>query len=226
MLCGGLSPFPLRFGGGNRRLQRIVESLAKARGTAYDVTQPSNLYPNIMATARLLNASWATNASLGFLWDAARTPALARWEAMLALPVSATDTEQDRRNRLAAVFAKIGQAVTENSLSVQLQAALGPVFVSVDFLSTTVALQQTSPGWFSNVAHVLIRVQTPAGYQEVDFQNAVAKIFGIMDAQAPAWVTWDWYRPGPTPIPVTGGPSAGGFFLDDTHNLDNEVFDV
>ncbi len=77
------------------------------------------------------------------------------------------------------------------------------------------------------VAHILVRIQKPAGATEAMFYEAAGKVAPALDPLVPAWVTFDWYRaPLSTPINVVGGPSAGGFYLDDEHNLDNNVFDV
>jgi hypothetical protein len=74
-----------------------------------------------------------------------------------------------------------------------------------------------------------VRTQLPTNYRETDFLSAVASMNTFMDSVLPVWVSFDWYRSGSTPVNVSGGPSGGGFYLDEVppnRNLDFEVFDV
>ncbi len=121
-------------------------------------------------------------------------------------------------------------------MSSRLTDILGDVFVSIDFIDASVAVVHVPDGsypwgtasvtnpWYSTVMHMLVRTQVPAGYSEQDYLRIVGQVFPLLDGILPAWMTWDVYRPGPTSYPVTGGPTAAGFYLDDPHNLDWEVF--
>ena len=239
---GGLTPYPSRFGGKGPqgvRVEEILRSLNAQRGSAYDTTPTSTVYAENMATARVLSDIWSTNQRMANQYDAARiTTSLSRWEGILALAPAPGDPDQTRRARIQAVWSRTGQSPFTAYVITQLQAALGPVFVALEFISASNAVINVPNGsypfgaanavvpWSSTVAQLLIRTQLPSNYRETDFLASVSKINPLLDAIMPAWTTWTWYRP-PTnyaPIAVTGGPSAGGFYLDDYKNLDYEVF--
>lgn len=240
MPYGGLNPSPEQSGGpGDRRLERILESLNAARGDGYDVSSSSNVYVENMALARAISAAWGTNRRIAHEWDPNKTVAfIPRWEAIMGLRPNPSDTAVERRARIAAQWARFGQRVDRQYISDGLTRLLGSVFVSVEYISFANAVIHTPDGtypwgtastdtpWYSTVAHVLIRVSKPTNYTEGDFQKVVSTIHPFMDAVCPAWMTWDWYRPGAVSYEVSGGPSAGGFFLDEDHNLNNQVFDV
>lgn len=183
---------------------------------------------------------------------------LARWEKILALPparaarTSSTEPTEHlaltpqvagnikaRRERVEAVFARFGTPAWSSEIISKLQAEIGSVFVSLDSISFANANIQVPDGtypwgavgavpWSSTVAHILIRLQKPAGWSEGQFYDAASRVVLVVDPLLPAWATFDWYRAPDTgtPISVSGGPSAGGFYLDNEHNLDNNVFDV
>jgi hypothetical protein len=161
---------------------------------------------------------------------------LARWERILNLAPAPTDTEATRRARVARVFAFVGFATNSGYLASILSSALGSAFVAVEHIDYSIAVIDVPDGsypwgtvssdapWSSTVAHLMIRLQKPTGWTEGQFYAAAAMVFTLLDPVVPAWVTIDYYRGGPTAAPVVGGPSAGGFILDDSPNLDNEVF--
>ncbi len=233
---GGFHPFPKRFGGSTRRLQRIVESLNSQRGTAYDTTQSSYVYAENMAAGRAIDNAWSTNQRLGNQWQSARmTTLLPRWEKILQVYPLTSDTDTDRRVRVATKRARVGTMPTQGAMISELEAAVGDVFEAVEYIDVDDANIHVPDGtypfgtvaagspWSSTVAHILIRTSKPAAYTEGQYYEAVAPIHPIMDAIAPAWVTFDWYR-----LEVGG---LAGFYLDhpvaagDTPNLDNMVFD-
>lgn len=239
---GGLCHYPNRFGGkgpSGVRLEGFLNSLNQARGDAYDTSATSNVYAENFAAARVINDIWSTEARFANQWDAARmTTNLPRWEKILGLSPLPSDSDTTRRLRVGNLFSRTGQSPFTSYLAVQLAALLGPVFVAVEYISYANA-RMTSPDntypwgivvagspWSSTTAHILVRTRIPAGYREADFQSAIGLIAPFMEALLPAWSTFDWYRPGGTSINVVGGPSAGGFYLDDGQNLNFEVFDV
>lgn len=238
---GGLCHYPNRFGGKGIygvRLEGILNGLNQARGDAYDTSTSSNVYAENLAIARVLNDIWSTNARLANQWDASRmTTNLGRWETILGISPSPSDSDSTRRARIGATFARTGQSPFTSYLSTQLSAILGSVFVSVEYISyanaritvpdATYPWGSVFPGapWSSTTARILIRTAIPTGYRETDYQAAIALMVPFLEAVAPAWITYDWYRPGPVSVSVVGGPSAGGFYLDDTRNLGFEVFD-
>ncbi len=237
MAYGGYHPYPRRFGGGKPRLQVIHESLNAQRGTALDTTVVNSIvWIENMALARAVDAGWSTNARLGHQWDPIRTTdMLSRWETILK--VIPNGTEVERRVALEAQWARFGALINIGQLSSKLTTLLGDVFVALEFIDTTQAVvhvpttgsypwgtPSTETPWYSTVMHMLVRTEVPDGYTEQEYLDTVGPVFPLLDGIVPAWLTWSVYRPGPVSYDVTGGPSAGGFYLDDPHNLNWEVF--
>lgn len=226
---GGYHPGAERYGGGKPRLRYIHESLLAQRGTAYDTTPTSTVWTEDMATARGLDEAWSTNARLGHIRDPMRmsTGILARWERILALFPKPTATEYERRLAVAAKFARFGQPFNTSRLMTQAQLLLGTTFVAL--VLNTVATATTfwpggtpggqDNGWYSTVAHIRFQVQQPAGMLDGDFYDTVNSVNAFMDGEAPAWVTWEWYR-------LDSVQGTIGFFLDSPRNLGGDIFDV
>lgn len=242
MSYGGFHPYPRRFGGSRSDLEAMHNSLANQRGTAVDANTVENTaWLETMAFARaLVFDGWGTNKRLSHQWDPRRmTDMLSRWEAILALRPSPSDTGVARRARVLQRFARFGGVANTSRLTSELTENLGDVFVAVEHLTVAAAsvyvpsasypwgVVGTPDGdWSSTVAHVLILLQKPDGWSETEFYEAATQAAEIADAILPAWVSFAWYRaPLSTPIAVSGGPSQAGFYLDDEHNLDNNIFD-
>lgn len=236
---GGMSPFPLRFGGGEGRVQTILTSFNADRGTAFDTADRETVvYAINMAIARAIAAAWGSNERLSRIWIPASMPVdvLARWEKILNISPLPTDAPKDRRDRVAEVMARFGQATLEARIDALLTEKLGDAYVQIEHIAYSNALIYVPDGsypwgvvgsvpWSSTVAHLLVQLQKPTGWTEGEFYDAAGKVPQLLEPLLPVWVTVDWYRPGPISVDV-GGPEAGGFYLDDDHNLDNEVFDV
>jgi hypothetical protein len=239
---GGFRPYPRRYGGAKPKAKVFLEAMNASRGTAYDTkTATSAVYVENLGIARAIARAWETNERLSYLWDPDRMTVdiLVRWEKILALPVAPTDTEPTRRDRLKALSAAIAEESISSLLTTKLQAALGAVFVAVEFIPIALAnigvpdgsypFGTVKPGypWHSSVAHILVRVTQPAGYRDDQFYDAVATIASLLDPLLPADMTFDWYRAPEigAPIVVAGGPSAAGWYLDE-RNLDESIFDV
>jgi len=226
-------------GGGKSRVKLIFDSLVAARGTAINAGDSTTVaYVETMAVARAIAAAWNTNQRLANQWDARRmSPAmLVRWERIFALTPDVADSLVIRRARVAQAQARVGTAALYTVILSELTEVLGSVLVAIEFISPTVAHVNAPAGapfgavnphvpWSSTVAHILVRVQVPTGYADRDFYDAVSLIAGRLEPLLPAWATWNWYRAPETgaPIVVSGGPSAGGFYLDE-RNLDSSVF--
>lgn len=223
---GGLS-YQRRYGGHAPRVQRALESMNRARGTAYDVTSTSTVYADNLAFARCIDGAWSTNQRLSNQFIPSKmTSFVPRWEKILGLFPLPTDTDNDRRNRIAAKMSRIGLQPNLSRLQTILSAGLGPVFDAVEFNTVAGAVTwwpggtpNTAAPWYSTVAHILIRTHVPTGYSEGDYYASVASVNAFMDSEVPAWVTWDWYR-------YDAVNNVKGFYLDSPHNLDNSVFDV
>ncbi len=239
---GGFSPAPRRMGGGKSRVKLIFDALASARGTSIDATNPETIaYVETLAVARAIAGVWNTNQRLSFQWDARRmSPAmLERWETIYGISPGVDDELATRRGRVARAQARVGRGALYTAIYNELTDALGAFFVSIDFISPTNAVVTVPAGgypfgtvvdgfpWLSTVAHILVRVVCPTGYSEHEFYEAVGLMAERLEPLLPAWTTWDWYRAPETgaPVAVVGGPSAGGFYLDE-RNLNESVFDV
>lgn len=239
MRLGGMSPLPAPLGGGKPRVKAVLEGLNADRGTAYDATNSETyVYAHNMALARAISAAWGTNERLARLWvpESMSMDVLERWEKIMAIYPAPDDSNEVRRARVGRLLARFGRAIVADEIEERLTQELGDVFVQVDHISYANAYITVPDGtypwgsvdttrpWSSTMAHVLIRLQKPTGYSEVDFYEAAGRVTQILDPILPAWAYATWYRPGPVSQNISGGPSAGGFYLDDAHNLDNEVF--
>ncbi len=243
MSYGGYHPYPRRFGGGKPTLQTAHESLNEQRGSALDASNPSTVaWLEDMALMRaIVFDGWHTNQRLAHQWDPRRmTDMLARWERLLKLRPRLGATDKERRDAILDHFERFVGVANHAKLIKNLTAALGSAFVGIEYISAANAVITVPDGsypwgtpnvvrpWSSTVAHILVQVTKPVGWSEEQFYEAASKVAPIADALAPAWVTYDWYRApaGHAGIVVSGGPQAGGFYLDDAHNLDNNVFSV
>ena len=224
---GGMSPSPIRYGGGIPSLQRIIESLASQLGTAYDTEDTDGIvYLELMAEARCIQAMWSQNARMANQWQAARmTDFLERWERIYKIPVFFSDTLVERRARVGVAQARVGRSDGPAVYDV-CSTILGTAFVAIVHTTSAAAVVWTPTGWpmgshgttnwYSTVAHVAVKVTQPSSMSDAEFYDRTAALMVALDGVLPAWVTFDWYR--------EGGFGAG-FYLDDEHNLDNEAFD-
>lgn len=234
---GGMNPFPRKLGGGRSRAKVILDGLNADRGTAVDATnRETAVYALNVALARGIAGAWATNQRLANMWspDRMASDVLARWEKILSILPAPEDDEVTRRARVRAIFQRFGKAATISNVTSALDVALGDAFVAVEHIPYGSAQIFVPDGtypfgtvgpvpWASNLAHVLIRMQKPAGWTEGDFYEAAAKVALVLDPMLPVWSTFAWYRPGAVSTPIAGGPSAAGFYLDQPSNLDNQI---
>ena len=212
------------------RLGVILNSINAQFGTAYDTTPTSTVWARNMALARCIDAVWSASQRFANQYDPTRmTDFLPRWEAILGLYPSATDSDRVRRQRVATSIARIGTTTTYQYLVDTLKALLGTgVFLSVVHTPSASAVVVTPTGWpmgshadpnrtwYSTVAYAAIQVQQPAGMDDGTFYQAASSIYPVLDAILPAWVTYSWFRNASTGVQ--------NFILDDPHNLDNEAF--
>ena len=227
---GGLTPFPVRFGGGKPALETHVKSMLAQLGTALDTTDTNGLvYVRAQAYARVVWALWEQNQRLANQWDPSRmTDFLGRWENILRLPVSPSDSLSVRRARVAVSFSRVGEG-NWNAVYSACKAYLGSTFVgiittpsgSANIYTPTgwpmgtnePAGSATPPDWYSTVAHIDIATTQPSTMGDDEFYATRASVIPALDAILPAWVTFSIIR---------DGAHGAGFFLDEAHNLDNE----
>lgn len=238
---GGRAPFPVRCGGGNIGVRAIHQSLNQQRGTGYDVSEDSPVSIINLSTARAIDAAWKTNERIANIANPLTMPEelIPRWEHIYKLPFDGSLSIVQRRQRMLKIAVLRGILANKAYIQTRIEEELGDVFVDIEYADISIAhisvddagypFGSVSPytPWSSTVAHVLVHTQQPSGYSDSDYYRAVGKVFGILDPVLPAYVTFDWYRrPVSTPIAVAGGASEAGFYLDDEHNLDNNVFDA
>ena len=245
MAYGRYHPYPRRFGGNvynGKPLTEVVHaSLNAARGPAFNTEDSTTtVWIENFAHARALAIDgWEVNARVSMQWDPQRTTdMLPRWERIFAIRPSPTATDASRRAELTARWQRFGEISNHARIVTALTNALGSYFVAVEYISLANAVVHVPDAsypwgtvvagvtWYSTVAHILVRLQNPAGSTEGQFYDAAGLVPQILDPIVSSFVTFDWYRSPSvgTPIAVVGGPSAAGFYLDET-NLDNLVFD-
>lgn len=235
---GGYSYFPRRCGGGKPRVQTIHEGLNAQRGTAYSKEQTAVVSLENHAVAREIDAAWGTAQRLANQSNPARmTDMLPRWERILTIPADPEATDPERRAEVEARLARIGQDVNHAHVYSEALRVLGDFFVAVEYISLSLAVITVPDGtypfgsvvagapWSSTVAHVLVRMVIPSGHLDTEYWALLGKLRTTLDAILPVYVTFAGYRAPVvgTPINVAGGPSAGGWYLDEP-NLDILVF--
>jgi len=241
---GGYHPYPRRFGGGRPRLRIVHDALNAARGTAINASDTTTVaWVENMAYARAITFDgYGQNERMALQWDPERMTAfLPRWERIFRITPPPTATDRERRVAVLRAFRRVLDASgLHERLVSALAAEIPDYFSAVEYIDITNAVvnvpDNTYPWgtpnaavpWSSTVAHVLILLIKPANANERDFYAAASKVAPIADRILPTWCSFDWYRApaGGPAVNVSGGPSQGGFYLDDDHNLDNNVFDV
>jgi hypothetical protein len=222
---GGMSPQPEQYGGGKRLLEYLLESLNRSRGTAYDTSATSNVYPEQQALARTIAAAWGTNQRLANIIDPLRTCLISRWEKIFGFVPLPSDTKPVRRARLVKQWQRFGDIPKPQRIADLLIEELAGVFVAIIHETPTSATTYWPGGtpspitpWMSTIARISIHVEPLTHMTEAQFYERVGRIFPLLDGRLPAWVTWNWWR--------NNSLGSQGFLLDDPHNLDNESFDV
>jgi hypothetical protein len=141
---GGWSPSPEKTGAGlfgrsPPLLQRVFESIAAQRGSAYDQTLTTAVGVENLAYARAItyDVHEASRRLANEFIAATGAGLLPRWEKIFNVPPAPGDTETVRRARVAAAWLRIGAANPEQAVSDALTAALGSLFVSLEHQDTS-----------------------------------------------------------------------------------------
>ena len=227
---GCYSPFPLRFGGATPPLKHRVDSILAQLGTAYTKDTTGLVWLRAMAMGRAFWDVWETSQRLANQNNPPKmTDFLGRWEKILALPVSPSDSLATRRARVGVARARSGYA-TGGTIYATCLAYLGSsIFISIAVTSSGSANVWTpsgwpmgshpsgpsDPDWFSGVSHIDVLTMQPAAMDDATWRATAFSVVPALDAILPSWVTFDI---------IKDGPSGNGFFLDDPHNLDFERF--
>lgn len=227
-MSGGTDPSPRRSGGQKGRPTEIIlGSLIEGQGTALSDSTSGPLWAEAVAEARCINYLWELNRRMANQWDPLRmTDFLSRWERIYGISPLATDTPVDRRRKVGAKIAAFGQPPSRQVVADLMSAVLGSVYVGLVVTPSSIALGHVPGGisipggvtltdgnWYSDIAHLDVQVQQPAGMPDATFYATVGQVRQYLDDLLPSWVTADWFR---------DGSHGAGFYLDDTFNLDNE----
>lgn len=244
MSFGAYHPFPKRRGGGKPRLKVFHEALNAARGTAIDASDSTSVawVENLAYSRAIVMDGIGANEKLANQRDPDRmTDMIPRWEAIFGIRPSPTATDRDRRDAIRKRFQRFLSASSIHSKILNvLRNELGSFFVAIEYMSASVVTPTVpdasypwgvvSPGapWSSGVAHILVLMTKPIGATEGDFYSAASKVLPAIDGILPSWVSVNWYRKPAIGVAITvsGGPSQGGFYLDNPANLDNNVLSV
>jgi hypothetical protein len=141
---GGFSPSPERYGGGDGStdaptLQRVFESIAAARGEAYDQTVASFVGAENMAFARAITFDlFGANVRFANEMNPATATVqgnLPRWERILGQPPMPGDPQPVRQARCAAALLRFGIGNATQAVSDIVQPILGPLFVGLTLFS-------------------------------------------------------------------------------------------
>lgn len=241
---GKYHPYPRRFGGNKHAGQPLTEvlheSLNAQRSVVFETENTVASLEHLAWARALAYDGWEVNHRLSLQWDPMRTTdMLQRWEQIFAIRPAPNATEKSRRVELARRWARFGRTANHATLESELRDRLGDFFYGIEYLDPSLAVvhspdasypwgtQVDGVPWYSTVGLILVRLQKPANTSESDFYRVAGQCVTALDPLVNSFVSFVWYRaPESTPINVAGGPSAGGFYLDDEHNLDNNVFDV
>jgi hypothetical protein len=215
---GGFSPFPLRFGGGKRRLEVLYDSLNQSLGSGYDTSDSSNVTAETMAEARALDAVYSGNVRMALQTDPRRmTDFLPRWEAIFDVHPHRTDSDNARRAVQQAKFlALAGPQLLEDAVV----ALTGASFIGIEFTALTDAVPRWPVNgfpnnWTSNVAHIVIRVRFAPNQTNGDFWRMRMNLVKFINDFLPAWTTFD--------IGIRDSHGTDCFYLDEP-DLDLETF--
>lgn len=245
---GGLTPWPLRFGGGVPRMQSIVSSLQAARGQLYSTSATSAVYVENNAIARAIDRDgYGCNERLANQFYPETTTSLAklgpgyvgvgllaRWESIFGIVPAPQASDPVRRAPVVAAWQRLVGYNNAQGLLDVVSGVLTPygIFVGVVTFGPTTGAVSYWPAapnpvpdpniptpWMSTISHIDIQVQQPAGMLEGEFLSLVAQAMASLDGLLPVWVTFDWFT-----VDTVAG--VNGFYLDSYENLLRDVFDV
>lgn len=238
---GGFNPAPFKFGEASTTdLEAIQNALADAQGSAIARERGTLAWVENHATARVLYALYGLAFRLGNVNDPKRmTSTLPRWEKILQIVPSDSDTMVERRARVEAKLSLLSAGTTLQVINDYLTLVLGDMFIKLEFSDPLTATTYVPGGgsvsgggptfldgdsadpaispYASSLGYVAILLQRPENMTIELFYERAGRIYDDMDNLLGAWMDFDW---------VNDGPNGAGFYLDEDRNLDNQRFDV
>lgn len=233
----------MRLGGGDsgsskgNMLERVFESIASARGSAYDQTPNSTVGVENMAIARCIAIDgWGRTQKMANEFLPSKCTAawlLPRWERVFGLTPLPTATETTRRSAVSAAWLRLVSGNWTQAVVDALSAGLGPLYSSL-FLEPPASAVSYWPGgnaltgapWYSTLCLVSVQLTIPDGYLNPDgspnarWWAAVGIVATVLDPLLPAWCTFQWYI-----LSITQNPGHTGFYCDEP-NADLEILDA
>lgn len=238
---GGFNPAPFKFGeAASTDLEAIHNAFADSQGSALARERGSIAWVENHAMARVLYELYGQSRRLGNVNDPKRmTSTLPRWEKILQIFPSESDTQAERRARVEAKLSLLSAGTTLQVVNDYLTLVLGDMFVKLEFSDPLTATTYVPGGgsvsgggptfldgdnadpaispYASSLGYVAILLQRPANMTIELFYERAGRIYEEMDNLLGAWMDFDW---------VNDGPNGAGFYLDEDYNLDNQRFDV
>jgi hypothetical protein len=197
-------------------VRAILESLNRARGTAYDTDRGSAVWAENYAFAKAIADVWLANERLAKQFDPSTIGVyLSRWEKMLGITPKASATLAQRKSLLARRMAYWSKEPVTANVDELLSDILGDVYVEINHTSVTDDTGYvpdgpiTLPGgatladgdWKSNISYVAVRVWQPlqgvnqqAELSDALFYNVANSFKPELDRYLPAYTTFEWYR--------------------------------
>jgi hypothetical protein len=215
----------IQFGGNPHQIERAIEeALLSDMGSSFDTENADSLARlDCKAYARALSYVYSMNQRLANnLLAALMLDMLPRWETILRLVPSETDSLIRRRARVAAKLLSLGSAPTNQAVRDLMAALLGECFVDLRHVPIASA-NATNPGGgsvpsgvtftdapiaSSGVGFVGVQTAQPADMTDAEYYQTISQAKAFLDDFLPAHVGFAVYR-------------RPGFFLDTPNKLDN-----
>jgi hypothetical protein len=203
------APLPLRLGGAsNERVRKIFDLLRANMGSAFssdEVTPAANVAEDI-AAARLL--AWADR----FVdlrinqWDPHKTTVMIeRWEAILGVVPTQTDTDFERRIRIAArllgrfsgTYSAILQIATESfapwAVAIHTNTAASAVawWPGGSPISDPLWASWGVTSWYSTILNVCVEYKRPIAATDAEVETRRQACLASLDEHLPAYCTYN-----------------------------------
>ncbi len=208
-MTGGYQPGPFRTAAARDTIVgAILQSLNEARGTAYDPEPGTVVWVENMALARTLADAWETSRRFALQFDPQRmTSYLERWEKILDIVPTPSDSAQARRATVAAKFRLFNVAPLVQTTQDFLGQILGNVFLNTIHTPSALAKGRFPGGieipggvtledgvWHSTVSNLAVRLTQPLFMTDDEFYDTANKFKPFFNDFLPSWVTFAWGR--------------------------------